>query len=143
MLFMETSGGGCETTWDANAGIAVNTIDCTALTGVKSVVTWNYTFAGDALFMQSTQLEITDADGDTSTTTLTLDFSGDDSAPAAVDGTAETADATLGSDSGSLDFDLGSDLPVTFAAVYDGGLGPADQAAKLRLVVETAEEIWG
>jgi len=35
MLFMETSGGGCETTWDANAGIAVNTIDCTALSDVR------------------------------------------------------------------------------------------------------------
>ena len=68
MLFMETSGGGCETTWDADTGIAVNTIDCTAPTGVKSVVTWNYTFAGDALFMQSIQLEITDADGNTTTT---------------------------------------------------------------------------
>ena len=68
MLFMETSGGGCETTWDANAGIAVHTIDCTDLTGVISVVTWNYTFTGDALFMQSIQLEITDADGNTTTT---------------------------------------------------------------------------
>ena len=69
---------------------------------------------------------VEDADGDTSTTTLTFTFTGDSSAPSAQNGAAQTEDATLGSDNGSLNFNLGDDTPVAFDASYtDQGLGPA------------------
>ena len=73
--------------------------------------------------------EITDGDGDTASTTLTLRYAGDGSAPTADNGSAATGDTTLGSDTGSLHFNPGTDTPVSFAATYDGGLGAAIQSS--------------
>ena len=70
MVFIETSAGGCDTTWDADLGIAVNTIDCTGAGVGKTVMTWNYTFVSEVLFMQTTQTSVTDSDGNTTTTNV-------------------------------------------------------------------------
>ncbi|WP_027951386.1 Ig-like domain-containing protein, partial [Haliea salexigens] len=95
-------------------GLAGGTVG-TALAGAHGSLTlaangeWTYT-PNASVPAGSTDVftyEITDADGDTSSTTLTLTFAGDGSAPTASDGAATTADATLGTDSGTLAFDLG------------------------------------
>ena len=86
MIFMETSGSGCDITWDADSGIAVNTLDCTDMGSASSVITWNYTFVDEVLFMQSIHTEVTDADGnttsmDTSDTTICGAYVPRDSTP--------------------------------------------------------------
>ena len=53
----------------------------------------------------------------------------DDDLPTAADAAAATEDESLGSDSGSLAFDVGTDTAVSFGASYDGGLGAATQSS--------------
>ncbi|MBN7795690.1 retention module-containing protein [Parahaliea mediterranea] len=128
-------------------GITGGTVG-TALTGNFGTLTLgangDYTYTPNASVPAGSQdvftYEITDADGDTASTTLTITFAGDNSAPSAQNGIAATGDAGPSSDTGSLAFDFGSDTPVSFAASYDGGLGSASQASAGGLTIFSADD---
>ena len=67
MLFMEGDSV-CNIEWNVINDTAENVNDCIAISGMKTVTTWNYSFVGDVLFMQSTSILIEDSDGNTTTT---------------------------------------------------------------------------
>ena len=67
MLFMEGDSV-CNIEWNVINYTAENVNDCIAISGMKTVTTWNYSFVGDVLFMQSTSILIEDSDGNTTTT---------------------------------------------------------------------------
>jgi hypothetical protein len=69
MLFMEVDGV-CSTEWNVINDTAENVNDCMAVSGMKTVSTFNYSFVGDVLFMQTTSILIEDSDGNTTTTDM-------------------------------------------------------------------------
>ncbi|PXY73703.1 MAG: hypothetical protein CXX81_23765 [Methanobacteriota archaeon] len=69
MLFMEVDGV-CSTEWNIINDTAENVNDCMAVSGMKTVSTFNYSFVGDVLFMQTTSILIEDSDGNTTTTDM-------------------------------------------------------------------------
>ena len=67
MVFME-SDIICDVEWNVAADTAENVVDCMDISGIKTTTTWNYTFVGEVLFMQSLHLDIEQSDGNNSST---------------------------------------------------------------------------
>jgi len=64
MVFMETSGGGCEINWNVLNDTIEHVVDCRASAAeIMTTTTSNYTLVGDVLFMQSIHIEIEYLDG--------------------------------------------------------------------------------
>ena len=70
MLFVEGGAQACSTEWNVINDTAENVHDCMAVTGMKTVSTFNYSFVGDVLFMQTTSILIEDSDGNTTTSDM-------------------------------------------------------------------------
>ena len=69
MVFMEGDAV-CSTEWNIINDTAENVNDCMAVSGIKTVSTFNYSFVGDVLFMQTTSILIEDSDGNTTTSDI-------------------------------------------------------------------------
>lgn len=69
MVFMEGDSV-CSTEWNIINDTAENVNDCMAVSGMKTVSTFNYSFVGDVLFMQTTSILIEDSDGNTTTSDM-------------------------------------------------------------------------
>jgi hypothetical protein len=69
MIFMEGDNI-CSTEWNVINNTAENVNDCMAVSGMKTVSTFNYSFVGDVLFMQTTSILIEDSDGNATTTDM-------------------------------------------------------------------------
>jgi hypothetical protein len=69
MIFVEGDGV-CSTEWNVINDTAENVVDCMAVSGMKTVSTFNYSFVGDVLFMQTTSILIEDSDGNTTTSDM-------------------------------------------------------------------------
>ena len=69
MIFMEGDSV-CSTEWNVINNTAENVNDCMAVSGMKTVSTFNYSFVGDVLFMQTTSILIEDSDGNTTTSDM-------------------------------------------------------------------------
>ena len=64
MIFMETSGGGCEINWNVLNDTIEHVVDCRASAAeIMTTTISNYTVVGDVLFMQSIHIEIEYLDG--------------------------------------------------------------------------------
>ena len=75
MVFMEGDAVGCSTEWNiinttAIVMVAENVNDCMAASGMKTVSTFNYSYGGNVLFMQTTSILIEDSDGNTTTSDM-------------------------------------------------------------------------